>query len=291
MLNSLSWQHFIENWAELTSMGRQRFLWQRFVKNWACLKTLITSSCLCVSGVVLFFSNRKLDGGNVWWTFNLCKDFLLGDCLHFELHIIHGTNSFSLQLSSSSPVRAPYPLPPLSLDICRFHLMCWLCLFQFGPEEHNSQVSPLLNAQAQVLLSRIPLVGRSLLLAACQWQWQGLALHVLTTFHCARGIGHLHQFQCSSLLYVLLWFCFMCLFVCCCFWREEGSALTTATLPIWNCAFGLHFIVMLSPTLQAMRMAVTIPFHRTGIRGVAIHRTLCSVFSLQQTPAWVGTVE
>ena len=212
--------------------------------------------CCC-----LFFSNRKLDGGNVWWTFHLCKDFLLGDFFHFELHIIHGTNSFSLQLSSSSPVHAPYPL---SLDICRFRLMCWLCLFQFGPEEHNSQVSPLLNAQVQVLLSRIPLVGRSLLLAVCQWQWHGLALQVLTTFHCARGIGHLHQFQCSSLLYVSLLFCcgyFVCLCVCLfVFWREEGSALTTAILPIWNCAFGLHFLVMLSLTLQAMRMAVTIPF-------------------------------
>ena len=178
--------------------------------------------CCC-----LFFSNRKLDGGNVWWTFHLCKDFLLGDFFHFELHIIHGTNSFSLQLSSSSPVHAPYPL---SLDICRFRLMCWLCLFQFGPEEHNSQVSPLLNAQVQVLLSRIPLVGRSLLLAVCQWQWHGLALQVLTTFHCARGIGHLHQFQCSSLLYVSLLFCCgyfvclcVCLFVCCCFLEGGGK--------------------------------------------------------------------
>lgn len=113
------------------------------------------------------------------------------------------------------------PPAPLSLDICRFHMMCWLCLFQFGPEEYNSQVSPLLNAQAQVLLSHIPLVGRSLLLAA--WQWHGLDLQVLTTFHCARGIGHLHQFQCSSLLYVLLWFCFVYVFVCLLFLEGGGK--------------------------------------------------------------------
>lgn len=95
--------------------------------------------------------------------------------------------------------------------------MCWLCLFQFGPEEHNSQVSPLLNAQAQVLLSRILLVGRSLLLAVCQWQWHGLVLQVLTTFHtalCKRNwsFASISVFLTVVCFFVvLLWFLFVCL--------------------------------------------------------------------------------